>query len=146
MIAYESSFKFFFAVSLLSINKTTWHLLHCVFNTFTLFWSRKMSVVVETFHLSFLVFVCAFHLDTSTFFCQKFSLFSFSMFWVRHHNQPYLIHLLVSLKLAILTYVLGYFCLEWHHWVLKNYLFLRLPNLPVINFNLCSAKLCLLWL
>ena len=30
-------------------------------NTFTLFWSRKTSVTVETFQLGFRVFMCAFH-------------------------------------------------------------------------------------
>ena len=30
-------------------------------HTFTLFWSRKTSVIIETFQLSFRVFMCAFH-------------------------------------------------------------------------------------
>ena len=37
-------------------------------HTFTLFWLRKISVIVETFQLSFRVFICAFHLEISSFF------------------------------------------------------------------------------
>jgi hypothetical protein len=37
-------------------------------HTFTLFWMRKTFVIVETFYLSFCVFVCAFHPEISSFF------------------------------------------------------------------------------
>ena len=37
-------------------------------HTFALLWSRKTSVIVKTFQLSFCVFMCAFHLEISSFF------------------------------------------------------------------------------
>ena len=48
-------------------------------HTFTLFWSRKTSVIVEVFQLSFCVFVCAFPLEISSFFGKSF-LFVFLFF------------------------------------------------------------------
>ena len=50
-------------------------------HTFTHFWSRKRPVIVERFHLSFYVFVCAFLLDISSFFSVRDSSF-FSYFCV----------------------------------------------------------------
>ena len=40
---------------------------HCS-HTFTVFWLKKISVIVETYQLSFCVFVCAFHPNSSSFF------------------------------------------------------------------------------
>ena len=37
-------------------------------HTFTLFWSRKTSVIIKTFQLSFHVFMCVFHLEISSIF------------------------------------------------------------------------------
>ena len=37
-------------------------------HTFTLLWSKKRSVIFETFQLGFHVFMCAFHQDSSFFF------------------------------------------------------------------------------
>ena len=48
-------------------------------HTFTLFWLRKTSVIVETFQLSFRVFVCAVHPEIYSFFRQQFP-FSFPIF------------------------------------------------------------------
>ena len=42
-------------------------------HTFTLFWSRKTSVIVEIFQLSICVFVCAFRPVISSFFGKRFS-------------------------------------------------------------------------
>ena len=45
-------------------------------HTFTLFWSRKTSVIAEICRSSFCVFVCDFHLEFSLFFSKSFLLFS----------------------------------------------------------------------
>ena len=37
-------------------------------HTFSLFWSRKISVIVKTYQLSFYMFMCAFHLEISSCF------------------------------------------------------------------------------
>ena len=37
-------------------------------HTFILFWSRKTSVTVKTYQLSYHMFICAFHLEISSFF------------------------------------------------------------------------------
>ena len=41
-------------------------------DTFTLFRSRKTSVIVETFQVSFSVLMCAFHPEISSFFAKSF--------------------------------------------------------------------------
>ena len=47
---------------------------------FTLFWSRKASVIAEKYHSSFRVFVCDFHLEICSFFDKNFPfLFKFSV-------------------------------------------------------------------
>ena len=52
-------------------------------STFTLSWVRKTSVIVETYQLSFLVFMCAFHPEISSFLrCSLYSIFSLP----REHN------------------------------------------------------------
>ena len=48
-------------------------------STFTLFWCKKTSVIIEKFQLSFHLSVCAFHLEILFFFLVKFSSF-FSYF------------------------------------------------------------------
>ena len=47
--------------------------------TFIVFWFRKTSTFVEMFQLSFCVFMCAFHLEISSFFGKSF-LFLFLLF------------------------------------------------------------------
>jgi hypothetical protein len=49
-------------------------------HTFTLFWSRKTSVIIKISQLNFCVFVCAFPLEISSFFVRVFPLFSHFFF------------------------------------------------------------------
>ena len=57
-------------------------------HTFTLFWSKKTSMIVKIFQLNFCAFVCAFHLEISTFFCRiLLFLFLFLTTWKEKYQS-----------------------------------------------------------